>query len=137
MDEMRQLVRIMVKLIPSSLRLLNVESAGGGGSNHVSVEQINEYFRNTLGNECPQPEWGLPQGWGTYLACKAYKKAMLLLVHDTVHDCVALVLLAALFSWAIGEHISRADAMKTARRLPGRSWEAVEEELEKLGERDL
>ena len=56
----------------------------------------------------PQPEWGLPEGWGAYLA--------------------------ELFSWVLGRKVEKDEAMKCARRQPGRSWECVEQELHKLGE---
>lgn len=71
MDEMRQLVRIMVKLMPSSQCFLSVVDEGGGG-NRVSEDQIRAYIKATLGDGRdggpPQPEWGLPNGWGAYLA---------------------------------------------------------------------
>jgi len=106
MDEMRQLVRILVKLMPNSVHHLSLSDEGGGG-NRVSEEQIKEYLRLTLGTEAPQPEWGLPDGWGQYLS--------------------------SLFTWALDRRISRDEAMMCARRLPGRSWEAVDEELARLG----
>jgi hypothetical protein len=42
-------------------------------------------------------------------------------------------LCADLFTWVSGRNITREQAMMCARRLPGRSWEAVDEELRKLG----
>jgi hypothetical protein len=33
----------------------------------VSEDQIKEYLRYNLG-EAPMPEWGLPNGWGSYLS---------------------------------------------------------------------
>lgn len=66
MDDMRQLVRILVKIFPQSICFLQMGEEGGG--NRVSEPQIKEYLRRTLGVECPQPEWGLPQGWGEYIA---------------------------------------------------------------------
>ena len=107
MDEMRQLVRILVKLLPRSAHNMPCNETAGGG-NRMSEEQIKEYLRNTLGSECPQPKWGLPNGWGMYLA--------------------------ELFTWAVGRDVSHKDAMDVAMRLPGRSWEVVEEEIIKLGE---
>ena len=45
-----------------------------------------------------------------------------------------LVLLGAeLFTWASGRNISRKEAMRCARRDPGRSWEAIYSEMDKLG----
>ena len=95
----------------------------------MSEPEIKEYLRRLLGPEAPQvttiyknacshhikhpvlllsqPEWGLPDGWGTYLA--------------------------ALFSWALNRRVSKDEAMRCARRQPGRSWELVDEELRKLG----
>ncbi|GAX83701.1 hypothetical protein CEUSTIGMA_g11126.t1 [Chlamydomonas eustigma] len=105
MDEMRQLVRILVKLMPQSAPLLTSTDDGGGG-NRVSEEQIKIYLKNLLG-DAPAPTWGIPDGWGDYLA--------------------------QLFTWASGRFISKEDAMQCARRLPGRSWETVESELAKLG----
>ena len=66
MDEMRQLVRILVKVIPqSSAQILSSDEGGGG--NRISEEQIKSYLENTLG-EAPRPSWGVPQGWGGYLS---------------------------------------------------------------------
>ena len=74
----------------------------------VSEPEIKEYLHKVLGSDAPQPEWGLPDGWGAYLA--------------------------ELFSWASGRRIEKEDAIKCARRQPGRSWECVEHELHKLGQ---
>ena len=67
MDEMRQLVRILAKMMPQSQGHLQVGDEGGGG-NRISEDQIKHYLAATLGNLAPKPEWGLPQGWGQYLA---------------------------------------------------------------------
>ena len=40
---------------------------------------------------------------------------------------------AELFTWASGRQISKDEAMRCAKREPGRSWEAIESELTKLG----
>lgn len=45
----------------------SLETDGGGG-NRVSEDQIKNYLRNTLGEEAPQPEWGLPDGWGAFMS---------------------------------------------------------------------
>ena len=66
MDEMRQLVRILVKVIPHSGFLIASTDEGGGG-NRISEEQIKGYLDSTLG-EAPRPTWGVPGGWGEYLA---------------------------------------------------------------------
>ncbi len=67
MDEMRQLVRIMVKFLPQSLQYL-LSSDEPGGGNRVTEPQIKSYLKATLGDEAPQPTWGMPNGWGAYLA---------------------------------------------------------------------
>lgn len=74
MDEMRQLVRILVKLMPDSLAFLAVSDEGGGG-NRVSEDQIKDYMKRTLGKDPPEPEWGLPNGWGEYLAGAVTQRA--------------------------------------------------------------
>ena len=66
MDEMRQLVRILVKIIPHSVTFLASAEEGGGG-NRISEERIKYFLDSTLG-EAPRPAWGVPQGWGEYLA---------------------------------------------------------------------
>lgn len=105
MDEMRQLIRILVKVFPHSIALIgNTEEAGGG--NRISEEQIKSYIDKALG-EAPRPAWGVPAGWPGYLA--------------------------ELFSWATGKVISADEASKVAKREPGRSWEALEMEMHVLG----
>ena len=69
MDEMRQLVRILVKIIPHSVTFLASAEEGGGG-NRISEERIKYFLDCTLG-EAPRPSWGVPQGWGEYLAGEA------------------------------------------------------------------
>jgi hypothetical protein len=66
MDEMRQLIRILAKLMPRSECYLRIGGEDSGG-NRVSEDQIRSYLSTTLG-QAPLPEWGLPQGWGQYLA---------------------------------------------------------------------
>lgn len=66
MDEMRQLVRILVKIIPHSAGFLSTAEEGGGG-NRISEDRIKFFLDSTLG-EAPRPTWGVPQGWGVYLA---------------------------------------------------------------------
>lgn len=66
MDEMRQLVRILVKIIPQSVKFIAIADEGGGG-NRISEDQIKSYLDNTMG-DAPRPQWGVPQGWGKYLA---------------------------------------------------------------------
>eukprot|EP00798_Chlamydomonas_sp_ICE-L_P013453 gene13453-19311_t len=72
MDEMRQLVRILVKLVPKSMKFL-VKSEEGGSGNRVSEKQIKEYLKGTLGEAAPKPEWGLPFGSGQYLAGRSWE----------------------------------------------------------------
>jgi hypothetical protein len=72
----------------------------------VSESEIKTYLHSVLGS-APRPEWGLPDGWGAYLA--------------------------ELFSWALGRPIDVAQAKRCATRRPGMSWEADHEELHMLG----
>ena len=65
MDEMRQLVRILVKLMPRFLPKLPSGEPGGG--NRLSEPQIKEFLAEVLG-DAPHPTWGLPEGWSTYVA---------------------------------------------------------------------
>ncbi|KAG7672848.1 hypothetical protein Ndes2526B_g08322 [Nannochloris sp. 'desiccata'] len=106
MDEMRQLIRILVKIFPHSINLIsNTEEAGGG--NRISEDQIKSYLEAALG-EAPQPAWGVPtSGWNGYLA--------------------------ELFSWATGKVVTGEECKRVARREPGRSWEALESELHNIG----
>jgi hypothetical protein len=106
MDEMRQLIRILVKILPHSINLIsNTEEAGGG--NRISEDQIKSYLEAALG-EAPQPAWGVPtSGWNGYLA--------------------------ELFSWATGKVVTGEECKRVARREPGRSWEALESELDNIG----
>ncbi|CAK0749175.1 hypothetical protein CVIRNUC_001890 [Coccomyxa viridis] len=104
MDEMRQLVRILVKIIPHSVTFLASAEEGGGG-NRISEERIKYFLDCTLG-EAPRPSWGVPQGWGEYLA--------------------------ELFTWISEQPITRDQAMRCAKREPGRSWEAITSEIRRL-----
>jgi hypothetical protein len=70
MDEMRQLVRILVKIIPHSIAHISTGDEAGGG-NRISEEQIKVYLQCTLG-EAPHPRWGVPEGWGAYLASEPF-----------------------------------------------------------------
>eukprot|EP00891_Asterochloris_glomerata_P000504 jgi/Astpho2/504/fgenesh1_pg.00011_%23_75_t len=109
MDEMRQLVRILVKIlvlvIPHSVTFIGGADEGGGG-NRISEEQIKNYLDSILG-EAPRPDWGVPQGWGAYIS--------------------------ELFTWVLGRTITTEQAMNCAKREPGRSWESIDSELKKLG----
>ena len=71
----------------------------------TAERQIRE-FLEFLG-DAPEPEWGLPEGWGTYIS--------------------------ELFSWATGGIITREQAAACAKRKQGKSWEVVHHELAKLG----
>ena len=71
MDEMRQLVRILCRMLPDSLSYLDL-SEGEGGGNRTSEDQIKNYLHSTLGN-APLPKWGVPDGWGTYLSGEGSK----------------------------------------------------------------
>lgn len=106
MDEMRQLIRILAKMMPTSQSNLLIGDESGGG-NRISEEQIKRYLDATLG-EAPKPAWGLPDGWGQYLA--------------------------DLFNWAArGSAITADMARKCAKRETGRPWEAVWGQLHSLG----
>jgi hypothetical protein len=70
----------MVKLMPDSERYLEV---GEGGGNRMSRDQIKEYLRNVLrgaGDPAtpppPYPNWGVPDGWGKYLASESPQPAL-------------------------------------------------------------
>lgn len=86
MDEMRQLVRILVKVIPHSGVLITSTDEGGGG-NRISEDQIKLYLDSALG-EAPRPTWGVPSGWGEYLA----GKTLFWLPHDYCSSCLGKVL---------------------------------------------
>lgn len=119
-----------------------------GGGNRVSEDQIKEYLRYTLG-EAPQPEWGLPNGWGTYLAGAMVGAACQpRMAHAAQtprcsrdHSAVPSPLATAstlppppeLFTWATGRAIDKDEAMACARRMPGRSWEACHDKLKAIG----
>ncbi|KAI3428065.1 hypothetical protein D9Q98_006449 [Chlorella vulgaris] len=105
MDEMRQLVRILVKLLPQSISHIGANEEAGGG-NRISEEQIKNYMEKTLG-EAPRPAWGVPNGWYSYLS--------------------------ELFSWALDRHVDEESCKKCAKREPGRSWEALDSELNAIG----
>lgn len=107
-EEMSQLVRIMLRLMPSSADLLPQST-----ETRVLEPEIRAYLGLVLGDQAPQPEWGLPnadnkgKGWGAYLA--------------------------ELFSWALGIKVSIRNAMQCVRRQPGMTWEARRPELHRLG----
>lgn len=105
MDEMRQLVRILVKILPQSIGFIGSGEEAGGG-NRISEEQIKFYLEKTLG-QAPRPTWGVPGGWQQYVS--------------------------QLFGWALGRPVSEDEAKRCAKREPGRSWEALEVEMNALG----
>ncbi|MEW5315231.1 MAG: hypothetical protein WDW38_006677 [Sanguina aurantia] len=135
MDEMRQLIRILVKIMPNSIDNLAVEEAEDaavqeiqwnqdcpqmanqdnatkvkeGCGNKVNRDQIHAYLTNALG-EMQEPAWGVPLGWGAYVA--------------------------DIFTWVLGLEatpITQECAISCARRPQGRSWEAVDDQIRKLG----
>lgn len=57
-----------MKVIPHSAKNIKACEEGGGG-NRISEEQIKCYLHSTVG-DAPQPRWGVPEGWGDYLAGK-------------------------------------------------------------------
>lgn len=77
----------------------------------VNSTHIHMYLDNSLGNEMVAPVWGVPEGWGQYVA--------------------------ALFTWVLAREndpVTQTQAMRCARRPKGRSWEAVDDQILKLGE---
>jgi hypothetical protein len=75
MDRMRQLVRILVKLMPASKSLLVDEGEATG--NRMKKVHIQIYLDRLLlphsGVEQqdelpPYPDWGVKEGWPTYLS---------------------------------------------------------------------
>jgi len=112
MDNMRQLLRIIMKLIPKSHSL--VENA----ENRISEEEIRSFLDATFGKGgpergfAPQPKWGTPNGWSEYIK--------------------------TLFAWALEVQgskrvVTEADAERCCVRHPGRSWEVIDAELHQLG----
>lgn len=76
----------------------------------LNSNQIRSYLTRCLG-EMEKPVWGVPQGWGAYVA------SLFTRVLDRKDD-----------------PITQEQAMKCARRPQGHSWESVEDEIKKLGE---
>ncbi|CAG9465238.1 unnamed protein product [Pedinophyceae sp. YPF-701] len=108
MDEMRQLVRILCKVIPASAPLLGIDTPSDRGSgNRITEEQIRGYLDAVLGDEAPRPQWGVPRGWRHYLA--------------------------ELFAWMLGRPVTEEQAGACANRLPGRAWDRVDSALRALG----
>ena len=71
-------MRILVKLLPDSQRYLEADDGGG---NRVSEEQIKKYLAIVLRGAAhddpkhpppPYPNWGVPEGWGKYLASESH-----------------------------------------------------------------
>eukprot|EP00890_Picochlorum_soloecismus_P004757 jgi/Picsp_1/5282/NSC_02644-R1_hypothetical protein CHLNCDRAFT_142040 [Chlorella variabilis] len=106
MDEMRLLVRILLKFFPHSADLAMPQEEYGGG-NRLTGDQIRSYLEKLLGPEAPQPEWGIPAKWNGYIA--------------------------QLFSWAIDKNVTPGQIESVASRQPGRSWEIDTERLGKFG----
>lgn len=106
MDEMRLLVRILLKLFPHSAELAAPQEEYGGG-NRLTGDQIRSYLEKLLGPEAPQPEWGIPGKWNGYVA--------------------------QLFSWAVDKNITPEQIESVASRQPGRCWEIDAERLGMFG----
>lgn len=49
------------------MNLVRQEEEKGGG-NKITEQQIKGYLKQILGPDCPQPTWGLPNGWGDFIA---------------------------------------------------------------------
>jgi hypothetical protein len=67
MDEMRQIVRILIKIIPQSEVYFHARDQDDSGGNKVTEKEIRTFLSTSLG-EAPQPVWSLPDGWGQYIA---------------------------------------------------------------------
>lgn len=75
----------------------------------VNNGQIRKYLDDSLG-DMAQPPWGVPLGWGAYLA--------------------------ALFTWVLNrddDPVTHEQAMRCAMRPQGRSWMSVDAEIQRLG----
>ena len=113
MDEMRQLVSIMQKLMPESVKLMPSSPPVHSPLNRpirVSEPEIREYLRLVLGTDAPQPVWGLPKrGRDAYLS--------------------------ELFTWSLAGRrvVSPDEAMRCIRRPAGKAWEVLGPELRRLG----
>lgn len=55
--------------------------------------------------------------------------------HGELNAGMGVLVCAELLTWVLGEPISKDQAMRCAKREPGRSWEAIDSELKKLGAR--
>ena len=67
MDEMRQLWRILPKLICNSSHLATTKDGDDSGGNKVSEAEIRQYLGRMIG-EAPDVAWGVPEGWSTCVA---------------------------------------------------------------------
>lgn len=67
MDEMRQILRILAKIIPKTEPLLKSKGGDDSGGNRVTQKEIEAWLVAALG-DAPVPAWSLPQGWGQYIA---------------------------------------------------------------------
>ena len=105
MDDMRQFYRIAMAIIPNSAQDFGEEKESGGG-NCIPEKTIRKYFDETFG-EAPACPWGLPDGWGNYLA--------------------------DVFEWILHRPVSREEAIGCAVRPPGRPWAANTAALHALG----
>lgn len=82
-----------MKIIPHSAHNIKVCDEGGGG-NRISEDQIKIYLTETLG-DAPQPKWGVPEGWGSYLAGKPALGASLLSLRGSYAQPSAIVSLTS------------------------------------------
>mmetsp|Transcript_26422 Transcript_26422/g.84612 ORF Transcript_26422/g.84612 Transcript_26422/m.84612 type:complete len:240 (+) Transcript_26422:322-1041(+) len=106
MDNMRQLVRILMSIMPQSQANLTQEG------NRSTEGDVRRYLERTLGDEAPQPTWGLPddrngcKGWIGYMAQLLSWARELQAQHRKVP----------------AEPVTVDEAGRVAERVPGRSW---------------
>lgn len=101
--DLRQLVRMLLKLMPNSEEHLP-EAARRGGGNRMVRPHIEAYLENTLGEA---PRLDSNASWKVYLA--------------------------GLFSWVLDRPVSADEAARCLDRSPGTSWVARWPELFMLG----
>eukprot|EP00775_Hariotina_reticulata_P001815 gene1815-2149_t len=109
MDDMRQLLRITLKLFPASSQILkDVQRRRRAflGVTEANVQDIQEFFERLLSHEAPRPEWGVPQGYAVYLA--------------------------GLISWVTDRPLA-ADQIERCLCRQGGAWKVINHELLALG----
>lgn len=135
MDEMRQLARILVKIIPHSVGLLAVSEEGGGARArhscraHHQSPQVATASRRSRSSSTSTAPWATPLGPAG--ACQQAGAATCLVRRGgrVPNNTPA----TELFTWILGAPVSEEQAMRCAKREPGRSWEAIPSGLHRLG----